>query len=691
VVRFAESHGYETNNLRPNAWPYRDYIIRAMNRDTPFPQFVMEQLAGDTIADRDWLTEAATGFLVGGTHDVVGNQSPEGQLQQRVDDLDDLITATGTAFLGLTVNCARCHDHKFDPISQKDYYGLQAVFSGVNHAAREIPAPDPDDRLRQSESIRQELASLLKHRDELVPLARPDLGAVGRPPVDFRRNVERIAPTLARAIRFTVLATNNGIEPCIDELEVWTTGSDSRNAALKDNGGVATASSTYPNSAIHRLEHINDGRYGNSRSWISAAPGKGWVQVDWPAPVMIDRIVWGRDRDAAFADRLATEYLIEAAVQPGEWRVVASSADRAPFGSPEPLPQNRASAEVDARIKALEAKLAELSPLMQVYAGSFSAAPETFVLRRGDPMQRQERVAPSVLSHIAPALRMSEAMPESSRRAALARWIGDPRNPLASRVMVNRLWHYHFGQGIVSTPSDFGFNGGRPSHPALLDWLASEFLDGGGRLKPIHRLIALSATYRQTSLSRPEGMERDAANRLLWRIPPRRREAESIRDAMLSISGLLDLRMGGEGYSIWEPNTNYVVVFTPKAELGPDTFRRMVYQFKPRSQADATFGAFDCPDGALVTPRRNTSTTALQALNLLHSRFVLQCCDAMAARLKADAGADPAEQTALAFRLVLNRPPSEAERAGGATLLREHGAAALARALFNANEFLFIP
>jgi hypothetical protein len=691
VVRFAESHGYETNNLRPNAWPYRDYVIRAMNRDTPFPQFVMEQLAGDTIADRDWLTEAATGFLVGGTHDVVGNQSPEGQLQQRVDDLDDLITATGTAFLGLTVNCARCHDHKFDPISQKDYYGLQAVFSGVNHAARDIPAPDADERLRQSESIRQELASLLKHRDELVPLARPDLGAVGRPSVDFRRNVERITPTLARAIRFTVLATNNGIEPCIDELEVWTAGSDSRNAALKDNGGVPSASSTYPNSAIHRLEHINDGRYGNSRSWISAAPGKGWVQVDWPDPVMIDRIVWGRDRDAAFADRLATEYVIEAAVQPGEWRVVASSADRAPFGSPAPLPRNTVAAEVDGRIKTLESKLAELSPLMKVYAGSFSPAPETFVLRRGDPMQKQEKAAPSVLSNIAPAFEMTEAMPESARRAALARWIGDPGNPLAPRVMVNRLWHYHFGQGIVSTPSDFGFNGGRPSHPALLDWLAAEFLDEGGRLKPIHRLIVLSATYRQIGRARPEGMERDAANRLLWRIPPRRREAEAIRDAMLSTCGLLDPRMGGEGYSIWEPNTNYVVVFTPKAELGPDTFRRMVYQFKPRSQADATFGAFDCPDGALVTPRRNTSTTALQALNLLHSRFVLQCCDAMAARLKTEAGADPAEQTALAFRLVFNRPPTDAERAGGAALLRDHGAAALARALFNSNEFLFIP
>ena len=686
VVRFAESHGYETNNLRPNAWPYRDYVIRALNEDIPFARFVSEQLAGDTLGG-DWLTEAATGFLVGGTHDVVGNQTPEGMLQQRVDDLDDLITATSTAFLGLTVNCARCHDHKFDPISQKDYYGLQAVFSGVNHADRDVPAPNAEDRIRKSQSIRDELASLLRQRDDEEPLARPDLGAPGRSAVVSPRNVERFTPTITHAIRFTVLTTNNGIEPCIDEMEVWTAGSEPRNVALK---GVPSASSTYPNSDLHRLEHINDGRVGNGRSWISAVPGKGWVQVEWPEPTLVDRVIWGRDRDGVYADRLPTEYLIEAAEQQGEWRVIASSADRGTIANPSPT-KVHSRVDVDAKMKQLETQLAALAPSMKVYAGAFAPAPTTYVLRRGDPMQKLEEVSPSVLGSVPPTVELTSSMSEAERRAALARWIGDASNPLAPRVMVNRLWHYHFGQGIVPTPSDFGFNGGRPSHPELLDWLTAEFLEQGGRLKPIHRLIVLSATYRQSSRSRPIGAERDAANRLLWRMTPKRREAESIRDAILATSGLLDGRMGGPGYSIWEPNTNYVVVFTPKTELGPDTFRRMVYQFKPRSQADGTFGAFDCPDGALVAPRRNTSTTALQALNLLHSRFVLASCDSLADRLQTEAGDDPASQADLAFQLILNRPPIGSELDGATTLVREQSAAALGRALYNANEFLFIP
>ncbi len=178
--------------------------------------------------------------------------------------------------------------------------------------------------------------------------------------------------------------------------------------------------------------------------------------------------------------------------------------------------------------------------------------------------------------------------------------------------MVNRVWHYHFGRGIVATPSDFGFNGAPPSHPELLDWLAAVYIANGWRLKPIHRLIVLSATYRQSSRLDAKAQAVDRDNRLLWRLSPRRLEAESIRDAILATSGRLDPRMGGPGYNIWEKNTNYVAVYRPRAELGPDDFRRMVYQFKPRSQQDPTFGAFDCPDAALVAPRRNVSTTAFR-------------------------------------------------------------------------------
>jgi hypothetical protein len=690
VVRFAESHGYETNQLRPNAWPYRDYAIRAFNRDIPFAQFVREQLAGDALPEADGLARAATGFLVGGTHDVVGNLTPEGAAQQRADDLDDMITATGTAFLGLTVHCARCHDHKFDPIAQRDYYSLQAALAGVQHADREIPLDDEAGRRGEREAIAVELAALDRQLDDREPIARHDLGAVGRPPVNPRRNVERIAPRPARSVRFTVLATSNGIEPCLDELEVWTAGESPRNVALAAAGATASASSTYPNSEIHRLEHVHDGRTGNGRSWISAAPGKGWVQVDLPETAVVDRVIWGRDREEKFADRLPTEYVVEVATATGAWQVVASSADRAPYEPAAPPNTSEGRDALRAKAAALRARLAELSAASRVYAGTFAAPGASHVLRRGDPLQPQEAVAPGGIAAIAPRFALPADAPEPQRRLALAGWIADPANPLPARVLVNRVWHYHMVRGIVATPSDFGYNGDRPSHPELLDWLASEFLATGGRLKPIHRQVVLSATYRQSSRPDARAAAVDAGNRLLWRMSPRRLEAEAVRDAMLAAAGTLDRRMGGPGYWIWEPNTNYVVVFNELRDLGREHERRMAYQYRPRSRMDPTFGAFDCPDGGLVAPRRNVSTTALQALNLLNSRFVMAQSSRFAERLGREAGPDPGAQVDRAFALAFGRAPGPDERPAAVALVRRHGAAALARVLYNANEFLHV-
>jgi len=299
--------------------------------------------------------------------------------------------------------------------------------------------------------------------------------------------------------------------------------------------------------------------------------------------------------------------------------------------------------------------------------------------------------APSAVAAVGAPLNLPVDAPEGERRLALARWIGDPANPLPARVMVNRIWHYHFGRGIVATPSDFGFNGAAPSHPELLDWLASRYIAEGWRLKPIHRLIVLSAAYRQSSRIDPRAREVDAQNRLVWRMTPRRLEAEAVRDAILASSGLLDDRMGGPGYNIWEKNSNYVAIYKPRAELGPDAFRRMVYQFKPRSQQDPTFGSFDCPDAALVAPRRNTSTTALQALDLLNSRFVVQQSEAFARRIAAEAGPDPERQVERAFALALARTPTTAERSAGAALIRARGGPTFCRALYNVNEFVYAP
>lgn len=625
VVRFAETDGFEMNQERPNAYHYRDYVVRAFNTDKPYDRFAFEQLAGDAVG-----ADAATGFLVGGAFDKV--KSPDVNLtqMQRQDELADMVNTTSAVFLGLTVGCARCHNHKFDPILQKDFYALQAVFAGVNHGERRLPAA------------------------EMVTASRL------REAVNVRENSERFPATRAKFVRMTISATN-GAEPCIDELEVYTS---DRNVALASAGAKATSSSNLPGYEIHKLEHLNDGRYGNGRSWISNEPGRGWVQIELAEPVSIDRIVWGRDREGKFQDRLATQYVLEVADKPGEWRAVASSADRRPF-----------AAGGDGQL---------------AYAGNFSQPATTHRLYRGDPSQKREPVVPDALA-VLDSLSLTVDAPESSRRKALATWLGKPTNPLPARVIVNRLWQYHFGTGLVATPSDFGKNGALPSHPELLDWLAGELQQSGWSLKHIQRLILTSSTYRQASATRADGLAIDAESRLLWRFPPRRLEAEAIRDQVLAVAGSLDLSMYGPGFSGFLPNSNYVRVYTPREEWKPAEWRRMIYMHKVRMEYDPVFGAFDCPDAGLPTPKRSASTTAVQALNLLNSNFMLQQADLFATRIRRDSSDSLERQVREAFRLAFGRPPEPGEQSAAAELVSQHGLPALCRALLNANEFLFVP
>jgi hypothetical protein len=304
-------------------------------------------------------------------------------------------------------------------------------------------------------------------------------------------------------------------------------------------------------------------------------------------------------------------------------------------------------------------------------------------------MRRAKVVGPAHPQSILPARTIAPEAPDSERRRSLARWLADPENPLSSRVLVNRIWHHHFGRGIVSTPGDFGFQGESPSHPELLDWLALEFRATGGHLKPIHRLILNSATYRQSGRIDPKAVAIDKDNRLLWRNPTRRIDAESLRDAILAVSGVLDQRMGGPGYTVWKNNTNYVVVFKPLEILGPAADRRMIHQFKPRSQEDPTFGAFDCPDASQVVARRNVSTTALQALNLFNSRFVVDRAAAFARRVEREAGPSGEAGIRRSFRLAYGREPEPAELAGAKRLVEVAGMPGLGRAIFNSNEFLY--
>jgi hypothetical protein len=683
VVRFAESDGFETNLARPNAWPYRDYVIAALNADKPYNQFVMEQLAGDALG-----VDEATGFLVGGTTDRVKSPDIALTLQQRADELHDIVSTTASAFLGLTVGCARCHNHKFDPVSQVDYYGMSAVFAGVQHGERKVSgAMGTPERRTRAEKLRQELADVERAIADAEPIAQVGETAQRRLPVNPLSNTERFVPVRAKFVRLVVLATNSA-EPCIDELEIYTAGPEPRNVALASLGTRATSSGDYPGAAIHKLEHINDGQYGNGRSWISNQAGRGWVQLELPQAEAIDRVVWGRDREGKYADRLAVRYRVEVALAPGAWQIVASSEDRA---APDSAVTDTALAKLLGRRAELSKQLRDAARPAVAYAGTFTAPAATFRMHRGDPQDKRERIAPAGLSALGARLLLPEETAEQQRRLALAQWITDPKHPLTARVAVNRLWQYHFGQGIVETPSDFGLNGGRPTHPELLDWLAVELIENGWSLKHIHRLIVTSATYRQSSAANAKGMAADAGSRLLWRYPPRRLEAEPLRDAILQVSGKLDLRMGGPGFDLFEPNSNYVKVYTPRKDFGPNEWRRMIYVSKPRMQLDDTFGAFDCPDGGQITPRRNRSTTPLQALNLLNSPFIVQQAGYFAERLKQEAGEERETQASRGFRLAFGRDPSSEEAAMGARLIREHGAIVFCRALFNANEFLYVP
>jgi hypothetical protein len=330
------------------------------------------------------------------------------------------------------------------------------------------------------------------------------------------------------------------------------------------------------------------------------------------------------------------------------------------------------------------------APAPNAYCGKFEKPGPTHRLQRGDPLQPREVVEPDTVAALG-NLGLTADAPEQQRRVALAKWIISAENPLTARVLVNRIWQHHFGTGLVDTPSDFGTQGGRPTHPELLDWLAAKFVEHGWSMKHVHRLILTSHTYRQAAAPNKRGLGVDAGSRLLWRFPPRRLEAEPIRDSMLAVSGVLDQRMGGPGFSPFLPTQHHVRVYLPKEEFGPAEWRRMIYMTRVRMEQDAVFGPFDCPDGGLVCPKRGRSTTPLQALNLLNSAFVLQQADLFGERVRREAGDQPEPQVQLAFLLALGREPDAEEAKATEQLVRLHGAAALGRALFNANEFLFLP
>jgi len=718
VIRFGESRGYERNEIITNLWPFRDYVIRSFNDDKPFDQLAREHLAGDVIGAEQPEVEIGSAFLVAGPYDDVGNQDPVAAAQIRADQIDEMIRATSEAFLGLTLGCARCHDHKFDPLSARDYYSLYATFAGTVHGSREVATAaarqERNSRLQPLQEERVRLAARKEARErELAEQARQLEGEAAkawrRPRHSRYGTEERFEPVEAKFVRLIVEGTD-APDPAatqfkLDEFEVWTDESMSRNVALAAQGAMATGAARAPKdfAGAYSAALTIDGQFGER--WQA---GGNELVIEFPQVERIRRIYFSSDRTRAlgedhFLTTFVGDYRLETSLDGKEWREVAHSDDRAPPTEARKQARllkrvttadDRAQIEMLAQeIARVDAAIAAVPPLPVWWVGTHQPmrGPQP-VFVGGNPQRPGEEVFPAsleVLRHLPSSYRLEAEQDEGSRRIALANWLTSRDNPLTPRVLANRVWQYHFGTGIVDTPSDFGFMGSRPSHPELLDWLASELPRHGWKLKPLHRLIMTSQTYRQSSAWRDAAARQDADSRWLWRFPPRRLAAEEIRDTLLLVAGRLDLSMGGPGFRLYDYQQDNVATYVPLDEPGPETYRRAVYHHNARAARVDVLSDFDCPDPAFAEPRRAATTTPLQALTLMNHQFALEMSRLLAERLQREAP-DAVGQVQRAFQLAFAREPMSREQQAGVELIEAHGLRAFCRALLNSNEFIHV-
>ena len=581
VVHYADSHGFE-HDLPRNIWPYRDYLVKAFNSDKPFADFVREQVAGDALEPDKPEALAATGFLAAGPWDQRTLQSgqmdtADYRLAQYLDR-DDIVSNVMTTFVSCTVHCARCHDHKFDPISQTDYYGLQAVFAGIDKASREY---DVDPAVARKRKV------LLAER------------------ADIQRRRDAKESTLLSA-----------------ELQAKAT------------------------------------------QWQKGQPAD---PARIPAEILAVFNVAPEQRNDAQKMQLAAFYL---------------------------------ERSIDDQLAALPAQQTMYCGTNRFKTvGSFHPAAKprpVYVLNRGEidkPGAAAQSGALKCVPALSSKLEIADGENESQRRVALASWLADQRNVLTWRSIANRVWQYHFGQGIVDTPNDFGHMGSPPSHPELLDWLAVNLRDNGGSIKALHRLIVLSATYRQSSRYSPEAAKIDSDNRLLWRMNRRRLDAEAVRDSVLKLSGKLNTEMGGP------PVKQFIEVKAggsrPEADYqhvnidDPANNRRSIYRFIFRTIPDPFMSALDCPDGSQQVPKRTVSITALQALAMQNDKLVIRQSEHIAAKLAAQ-HKNLSEQVIQLYRLVLGRKPEAKELAAVSQYAGQFGMANACRFLLNTNEFVFV-
>ena len=718
VIRFGESRGYERNEIITNLWPFRDYVIRSWNEDKPFDQFIHEHLAGDVIGRDQPEIEVGSAFLVAGPYDDVGNQDPVAAAQIRADQMDEMIRATCEAFLGLTMGCARCHDHKFDPLPTRDYYSLYATFNGTSHGPREVATRQArDERQRRIEPLQAERTKRLAERAELekaiadqIKLRESDAAKSWvREKASRYGTEEKFAPIDARFVKLIVDGTDaadpNRKQFKLDEFEVWTDGDASRNVALASQGGKATGAAPKAKdfSDAYGADLVIDGKFGEC--WLASGTE---LTIEFPRAERIHRVVFSSDRTRSLPEDsgltvFVGDYRIEVSLDGTTWTKVASSSDRVPANDTRRDArirslaindeQSRRREELNQLIAGLDQKIAQVPGLPVWWVGNHPAAPGPFqVFIGGSPQKRGEEVQPAsltVLEGVATAYQLDASANESARRLALAKWLTSADQPLVPRVLVNRVWQHHFGTGIVNTPSDFGYMGGRPTHPELLDWLGAELQRNGWKLKPLHRLIMTSAAYRQSSAWNEANARIDAESRLLWRFPPHRLTAEELRDTFLFVAGKLNLEMGGPGFRLYDYQQDNVATYVPLDDPGPETFRRSVYHHNARASRVDLLTDFDCPDPAFAEPRRATTITPLQALTMMNHRFPFRMATEFADRLNRDA-TTPEAKVSRAFWLAFSREPAPAELAAGVELIHRSGLRALCRAILNSNELLTV-
>jgi hypothetical protein len=581
IARYADTNGYEFDEPRPDAWRYRDYVIKSFNEDKPYDRFIIEQIAGDEAFPGDPAALVATGFNLLGP-DMTDSSD---QLQRRYNTLIDMTDTTALAFLGLTMTCARCHDHKFEPIPQVDYFRLQAFFT---------PAA---------------------FRKDLVVATSEQRKAFDEANRDYRN--------LTKPIRDDIAAIEEPVRKRLYEKKL---------AKLSEEAQQA-----------HRTPP--EKRTGGQQELVAQ-----------------------------------TERLV---------RVTAAEITKALTAD-----ERNKLDDLQKKLKTFDGKKPAALPVAMGLTDNPGPPPRTFLLERGELANRAEEVQPGFPSILDRAGKGGVAIKplakSTGRRLALAKWIASPANPLTARVIVNRLWQYHFGRGIVPTASDFGLRGEEPTHPELLDWLACELVEGGWSLKRLHRLMLLSETYRQSTQVSKEAAAKDPDNLLFARMNRLRLEGEAVRDSLLVISGRLNPKMYGPGVVL--PEVARGVGGGRPAQVTADAkehTRRSIYLFQRRNLRHPFLAVFDLPDSNLSCPKRERSTTAPQALSLLNAPEVLAASSALAERLTREA-ASVEDQIELAYCLTLGRRPSQTEAERAKAFLKDSPLSELCRALFNLNEFVYL-